>query len=194
MFKVTKCDLKLAREKVLRKAVSIPIDLIQGRILLIRGRRIIMDYDLAALYGVTTARLNEQVRRNIERFPEDFVFQLGKQEFAALMSQIATSNAGRGGRRKLPYAFTEHGAIMAAGVLSSPRAVEVSVYVVRAFVRLREVLASNKELAKKLDELERKLSAHDKAIVQLVNAIRQLMTPPERKKRSIGFAPWEEKK
>ena len=109
------------------------------------------------------------------------------------MSQIATSNAGRGGRRKLPYAFTEHGAIMAASVLSSPRAVEVSVYVVRAFVRLRALLASNKELAKKLNELERKLSAHDKAIVQLVNAIRQLMTPPEQKKRSIGFSPWEEK-
>ena len=115
------------------KPVLIPIDVIQNRILLIRGRRVIMDYDLAALYGVTTARLNEQVRRNIERFPADFMFHLGNQEFAALMSQIATSNAGRGGRRKLPYAFTEHGAIMAASVLSSPRAVEVSVYVVRAF-------------------------------------------------------------
>ena len=154
-----------------------------------------MDYDLAALYGVTTARLNEQVRRNAERFPEDFMFQLGKQEFAALMSQIATSNSGRGGRRKLPYAFTEHGAIMAASVLSSPRAVEVSVYVVRAFVRLRELLASNKELAKKLDELEHKLSSHDTTIVQLVNAIRDLMAPPApKKKRSIGFGSWEEKK
>jgi hypothetical protein len=111
------------------------------------------------------------------------------------MSQIATSNSGRGGRRKLPYAFTEHGAIMAASVLSSPRAVEVSVYVVRAFVRLRELLASNKELAKKLDELERKLSTHNRTIVQLVNAIRDLMAPPEpKRKRSIGFGSWEEKK
>jgi hypothetical protein len=179
----------------LGKPALIPIDAIQNRILLIRGQRVMMDYDLAALYGVTTARLNEQVRRNIERFPEDFVFQLGKQEFAALMSQFATSNVGRGGRRKLPFAFTEHGAIMAASVLSSPRAVEVSVYVVRAFVRLRELLASNKELAKKLDELERKLSSHDRTIVQLVNAIRDLMAPPERKKnRPIGFGSWEEKK
>lgn len=161
----------------------IPIDAIQSRILLIRGQRVMMDYDLAALYGVTTARLNEQVRRNAERFPADFMFQLGKQEFAALMSQIATSNAGRGGRRKLPYAFTEHGAIMAASVLSSPRAVEVSLYVVRAFVRLRELLSSNKELAKKLDELERKLSSHDRTIVQLVNAIRDLMAPPEPKRK-----------
>jgi len=172
----------------------IAIDTIQNRILFIRGQRVMMDYDLAALYGVTTARLNEQVRRNAERFPADFMFQLGKQEFAALMSQIATSNAGRGGRRKLPYAFTEHGAIMAASILSSQRAVEVSLYVVRAFVRLRELLSSNKELAKKLDELERKLSSHDRTIVQLVNAIRDLMAPPDpKKKRAIGFAPWEEK-
>lgn len=177
------------------KPALIPIDAIQDCILLIRGRRVMMDYDLAALYGVTTARLNEQVRRNAERFPEDFMFQLGKQEFAALMSQIAISNVGRGGRRKLPYAFTEHGAIMAASILRSPRAIEVSVYVVRAFVRLRELLASNKELAKKLDELERKFSSHDRTIVQLVNAIRDLMAPPEpRRKRPIGFGSWEEKK
>lgn len=177
------------------KDVLIPIDAIQDRILLIRGQRVMMDYDLAALYGVTTARLNEQVRRNAGRFPEDFMFQLGKQEFAALMSQIATSNSGRGGRRKPPYAFTEHGAIMAASVLSSPRAVEVSVHVVRAFVRLRELLASNKELAKKLDELEHKLSSHDRTIVQLVSAIRDLMALPEpKRKRPIGFGSWEENK
>lgn len=138
---------------------------------------------------------HEQVRRNTERFPEDFMFQLDKQEFAALMSQTAISNPGRGGRRKLPYAFTEHGAIMAASVLNSPRAVEVSVQVVRAFVRLRELLASNKELAKKLDALELKLSSHDKTIVQIVNAIRDLISPSEPKeKHPIGFAPWDEKK
>ena len=169
------------------KLVLIPVDAIQNRILLIRGQRVMMDYDLASLYGVTTARLNEQVRRNAERFPEDFMFQLGKQEFAALMSQIATSNSGRGGRRKLPHAFTEPGAIMAASVLSSPRAVEVSVQVVRAFVRLRELLASNVALARKLAALEKKYDAQFKIVF---DAIRELMTPPEpKKKRPIGFVP-----
>lgn len=152
------------------KALLIPVAAIQDKILLMRGQRIIVDSDLAVLYGVTTARLNEQVRRNARRFPEDFMFRLNEQEFAALISQIATSNARRGGRRKLPYAFTEHGAIMAASVLNSPRAVEVSVYVVRAFVRLRGLLAANTELAKKLDELERKFSSHDTAIVRLTRA------------------------
>jgi len=112
--------------------------------------------DLAELYGVLTWRLNEQVKRNQERFPIDFVFQLTTEENDALTSQIARSKTGRGGRRTLPYAFTEHGAIMAAMVLNSPRAVEMSVHVVRAFVRLREMIASNKELAKRLDELEKK--------------------------------------
>ncbi len=149
-----------------------------------------LDADLAALYGVQTRRLNEQVRRNTERFPEDFVFQVTPAEFANLKSQFATSSWG--GRRKLPLAFTEHGAIMAAMVLNSPRATEVSVYVVRAFVQLRDTLIAHKELAQRLDELEarieRKLSSHDHAIAGILDAIRQLMTPPEpRKKRPIGF-------
>jgi hypothetical protein len=148
------------------------------------------DADLATLYGVQTRRLNEQVRRNPERFPEDFVFQVTPAEFAHLKSQFATSSWG--GRRKLPLAFTEHGAIMAAMVLNSPRATEVSVYVVRAFVQLRDTLIAHKELAQRLDELEtrieRKLSSHDQAIAGILDAIRQLMTPPEpRKKRPIGF-------
>lgn len=148
------------------------------------------DADLATLYGVQTRRLNEQVRRNTERFPEDFVFQVTPAEFANLKSQFATSSWG--GRRKLPLAFTEHGAIMAAMVLNSPRATEVSVYVVRAFVQLRDTLIAHKELAQRLDELEarieRKLSSHDQAIAGILDAIRQLMTPPEpRKKRPIGF-------
>ncbi|MBI3779049.1 MAG: ORF6N domain-containing protein [Gammaproteobacteria bacterium] len=152
------------------------------------------DADLAELYGVTTRRLNEQVRRNANRFPGDFAFQVTNQEFVILMSQNATSSRdtrGHGGRRKNPLVFTEHGAIMAATVLNSSRAVQVSVFVVRAFVRLREMLSSNKALARKLNELERKLATHDHAITELIEAIRQLMAPPEpKKKRPIGFAPW----
>ena len=161
-------------------------------ILVLRGQRVIIDSDLAALYGVTTKRFNEQVRRNRERFPEDFMFQLTAQEAAALRSQFATLKTGRGQHRKyLPYAFTEHGAIMAASVLNSPRAVEMSVYVVRAFVRLREMLASNRELARQFaqleDRLEKKLSDHDDAIAAILSAIRQLMNPSPPKRRPIGF-------
>lgn len=143
--------------------------------------------DLAQLYGVVTWRLNEQVKRNKNRFPDDFVFQLTPEEDRVLNSQIARSKPGRGGRRTLPSAFTEHGAIMAAMVLNSPRAVAMSVQVVRVFVRLREMLVSNKELAQKLSELERKLEGHDQAIHTLFEAIRQLLTPPEPKRRHIGF-------
>ncbi|HYL19587.1 MAG TPA: ORF6N domain-containing protein [Burkholderiales bacterium] len=173
------------------KGAVIPVERIETKILLIRGQKVIVDQDLAALYGVETRRLNEQVRRNLERFPEDFVFQL-TDEYAALMSQFATSKPGRGGRRKLPLVFTEHGAIMAAAVLNSARAIEVSVYVVRAFVKLRELLATHKELTKRLDELEarieKKLVAHDQTIVGILDAIRELMKPAEpSKKRRIGF-------
>ena len=165
---------------------------IESKILLIRGQKVMLDADLAELYGVETRRLNEQVNRNRERFPEDFMFQLTAEEFANLKSQFATSSWG--GRRKLPYAFTEHGSIMAASVLNSPRAIEISVHVVRAFVRMRELVAGNKELAQKLNHLERKVGAHDKAISEIIKAIRQLMAPEEpKKKRPIGFAPWQEK-
>ena len=152
-----------------------------------------LDADLAALYGVRTKRFNEQVRRNRDRFPADFMFRLTDQEFKILRSQFATSSLGPrqaswGGQRYLPFAFTEHGAIMAATILNTPRATEVSVFVVRAFVRLREMVAANKELAKKLDELERRVSHHDEAITSIVKAIRELATPPEPKpKRRIGF-------
>ena len=160
---------------------------IGNRILAIRGQKVILDSDLATLYEVTTSALNQAVKRNAERFPDDFVFQLTQEEFARLTSQSVTSN-GRGGRRRLPYAFTEHGAIMAASVLNSPRAVEVSIFVVRAFVRLREVIASHKDLARKLDQLERKLATHDDQILMLIHAIRQLATPPRpEKRRRIGF-------
>ena len=140
-----------------------PLEKITSRILFLRGQRVLLDEDLADLYGVSTGRFNEQVRRNRGRFPSDFIFQLTNQEVEALRSQIAisigeTRQSGRGGRRYAPFAFTEHGAIMAATVLNTPRATEVSVFVVRAFVRLREMVAANQELAAKLDELERRVS------------------------------------
>jgi ORF6N domain-containing protein len=140
----------------LSKETAISLENIGNQIVWLRGEKVLLDSDLARLYGVTTARLNEQVQRNAGRFPPDFAFRLTNQEFRALMSQIAISKHGRGGRRKSPTAFTEHGALMAASVLNSDRAVQVSVYVVRAFIRLRETLAAHKVLAKKLEELERK--------------------------------------
>ena len=148
-----------------------------------------LDADLAELYGVTTKRLNEQVKRNSARFPEDFVFRLTPAEVEALnRSQIATGSQRHRDPRFAPYAFTEHGTIQAANVLNSPRAVDMGVHVVRAFVRLREMISTHKELARKLDELERKIATHDQAIAGLIDAIRQLMTPPEpSKKRKIGF-------
>ena len=154
-----------------------------------RGHKVLVDVDLAALYGVTTKRFNEQVRRNRARFPEDFMFQLSAAEWGSLRSQSATLKTGRGRHRKYPpLAFTEHGAIMAATILNSPRATEVSVYVVRAFVRLRQLLATRKDLARKLEEHERKLTSHDRAIDSLMNAIRSLLAPPvQARHRPIGF-------
>lgn len=169
------------------RAALVPVERIERLIYLIRGQKVMLDSDLAEIYGVTTKRLNEQVGRNADRFPLDFAFQLTPEEFARLMSQIATSKKGRGGRRKLPWVFTEHGAIMLASVLNSPVAVEASVRVVRAFVRLHEMLASNRELAQRLDELERKFEGHDEAIQSLFEAIRQLLASPEPKRRKIGF-------
>jgi len=175
----------------------VPVERIERLIYLVRGQKVMLDSDLAGIYGVTTKRLNEQVGRNADRFPPDFAFLLTRQEVANLMSQIATSSLERrtiserryqhGGRRKLPYVFTEHGAIMLASVLNSPVAVRASVRVVRAFVRLREILASNRELAQKLAELERKFEGHDDAIRTLFEAIRQLLTPPKPSRRKIGF-------
>lgn len=167
----------------------LPVERIAQSILVLRGQKVIIDTDLAALYGVTTKRFNEQVRRNLERFPADFMFQLTEVEWESLRSQFATLKPGRGQHRKyLPYAFTEHGAIMAATILNSPRATEVSVYVVRAFVALREMLTGNKELAAKLNELAHKVDSHDQAIAGLINAMRELMRPPEpARKQPIGF-------
>jgi hypothetical protein len=169
----------------------VPVEDITCTILVLRGHKVLLDAELAALYGVSTARLNQQVRRNRRRFPADFFFELTREEHHSLMLQFATSKPGRGGRRKLPLAFTEHGAIMAATILNSPRAVEMSVYVVRAFVQLRELLSSNKELARQFAQLEarldKKLAAHDDAIAAILSAIRQLMHSPPPKRRGIGF-------
>ena len=168
----------------------VPVEDLEARILSIRGKRVILDHDLAGLYGVTTKRLNEQVRRNRHRFPSDFMFQLTTQEVAALKSQFATSNGARGGRRTRPRAFTEHGAVMLASVLNSPVAVEVSVLIVRAFVRMRQVLARHEELAGKLAGLEEKVAVHDGAIRSLVAAIRRLMGESgAHGTRRIGFLP-----
>jgi hypothetical protein len=162
---------------------------IEDRILLIRGQKVILDSDLAVLYGVEVRALNQAVKRNKERFPEDFVFQLNEGERVNLRSQIVTSSSGHGGRRYPPCAFTEHGAIMAASVLNSSRAVEMSLFVVRAFVRLREMLGTHKQLASKLAELERRLETHDQTIQQIIEAIKQLMAPPARSAKRIGFRP-----
>jgi ORF6N domain len=148
---------------------------------------VILDTDLAALYGVQVRNLNQQHKRNADRFPEDFAFQLTTEEFHNLKSQFLISS--HGGRRSLSFAFTEHGAIVAASVLNSSRAVESSVFVVRAFVRLREVLTTHRELAARLAELETKLDTHDRAIAQLFSAIKQLMQPASPPKRRIGFVP-----
>ncbi|MFZ2650553.1 MAG: ORF6N domain-containing protein [Burkholderiaceae bacterium] len=183
-------------------APLLPLEAITQRIFVLREQKVLIDADLAALYGVETRRLNEQVRRNKSRFPEDFIFELSAKEFANLKSQFATSSWG--GRRKLPLAFTEHGAIMAATVLNTPRAVEVSVYVVRAFVKLRELVGSHRELARRLDDLEQKTEAlsmsHDtfsrntrNQLKQVFDALRELMTPPDPPKRPIGFVTPEDK-
>ena len=172
-------------------AVLVPAEIIAERIFIVRGHKVILDADLATLYEVPTKRFNEAVKRNVAKFPADFMFALSATEWAALRSQIATLEPGRGQHRKyLPYVFTEHGAIMAATLLNSPRAVEASVFVVRAFVQLREFLASNKDLARQLKALEKriekKLGSQDQAIAGIIDTLRQLMSPANTRRR-IGF-------
>ena len=168
---------------------------VESKILVLRARKVILDSDLAELYGVEVKRLNEQVKRNADRFPSDFMFRVTAKD---LRSQIATSNAreqekqrrggtGRGGRRYRPFAFTEHGAIMAATVLNSKKAVKMSIFVVRAFVRMREALATNQKIVAKLKDLEKRVGDHDGDIQEIVAAIRELMKPPAAPGRKIGF-------
>jgi len=185
---------------------SVAVDVIASRIVILRGQRVILDVDLAALYDVPTKRLNEQVKRNAQRFPADFMFRLSAEETTELnRSQFATGSQKHRDPRFAPFAFTEHGAIMAATVLNSTRAVEVSIFVVRAFVQLRELLASHRDLAQKLEELEQKTETlamrHDDfarntrmQLRQVFEVIQELMEPPEpAKKRPIGFVATEEK-
>lgn len=176
----------------------VPVERITQSILILRGYKVLLDADLAALYGVETGVLIQAVKRNRDRFPEDFMFQLTAEEWAALRSQFVISNDGRGGRRYAPYAFTEQGVAMLSSVLKSSRAITVNIEIMRAFVRMRELLASNKELAQQLKELEtrvtRQLATHDQAIVGILKAIRELMNPPQTEKRPIGFRELKEKK
>ena len=174
------------------KQLIVPLERVEQSILVIRGKRVMIDADLAQLYGVSTKRLNEQVRRNKNRFPEDFMFQLNSAEKAEVVA-----NCDHRRRLKfspsLPYAFTEYGAIMLASVLNSARAIDASILVVRAFVRLREVLSTHKELAQKLALLEMRVEKHDEDIQAIFRAIHQLMTPPDPPKRRIGFGVEEPK-
>lgn len=166
---------------------------IEKRIFVVRGRQVMLDEDLADLYGVETKRLIQQVKRNLKRFPEDFMLQLDKAEVEALRSQIATSNDGRGGRRYAPYVFTEQGVAMLSGVLRSDRAIAVNIEIMRTFVELRRVASSYAAIEKRLEEIERELGGHDEQLHQIFKALRQLISPPARPKRPVGFrAPEDE--
>lgn len=172
-----------------RRTELIPVKRILKTIIAIRGEKVILDSDLAKLYGVETRRLNEQVRRNTDKFPEDFMFQLTKEEFANLKSQIATSSFGWGGKRKQPLVFTEHGALQAANVLNSTQANKMSVYIVRTFVRLREIALNNEKLGRKMDQFEKRISDHDELLIDIIRELRKLIDAPIpiKKKNSIGF-------
>jgi hypothetical protein len=169
----------------------VPVEQIGRSILVLRGHKVLLDEHLAALYGVPTRVLIQAVKRNLARFPEDFMFQLSAAEWAALRSQIVISKIERGGRRYAPYAFTEQGVAMLSSVLNSGRAIAVNIEIMRTFVRMRELLASNKVLAKRFAQLEarldKKLAEHDDAITAILSAIRELMNPPPPKRRPIGF-------
>ena len=167
----------------------IPVDAIAKRITFIRGQRVIIDADLAQLYGVSTSALNQAVKRNKARFPDDFMFQLSGEEFSYWKSQIVISNPrAKMGLRKVPYAFTEHGAYMAGNVLNSSRAIEVSMFIVRAFIQMRDLLATHKNIAKQLSALDKRVTGQDKTIAQIIATIHRLLEPPPApKKRPIGF-------
>ena len=167
-----------------KKLVAVPVEQIERSIIFVRGHKVMLDAHLAELYGVETRMLLQAVSRNQKRFPEDFMFQLSEEEYGALRSQIVISKKGRGGRRYRPYVFTEQGVAMLSSVLRSKRAIQVNVEIMRAFVRLRRMLASNEELARKLAALEKKYDAQFRVVF---DAIRELMSPPSPKRRGIGF-------
>lgn len=153
----------------------------------VRGQRVMLDAALARIYGVPTKALNQAVKRNATRFPEDFMFQLTAEEAESLRFQIGISNVSRGGRRYVPYAFTEHGVVMLSSVLKSERAVQMNLLIVRVFVRLREMLATHKDLAHKMEELERQQRDHGQQLAAVYTIVKRLMDPPRKRKRTIGF-------
>ena len=165
----------------------VPIEVIEKKIYLIRSQKVMLDSDIGELYGVETRALVQAVKRNIGRFPQDFMFQLNNQEVITLRSQFVISKSGKGGRRYIPYVFTEQGVAMLSSVLSSERAILVNIAIMRAFVKLREIISLNKELAHKLVQLERKIEKHDTEIKIIFDAIRQLMAAPEPREKKIGF-------
>ena len=186
------------KKKLTTTSLSVSVQVIERRIYLIRGQKVMIDFDLAELYGVPTKRLNESVSRNKKRFPEDFMFRLTKQEAESLRSQFATSNVGlrlqiatsktgRGGRRYLPYAFTEQGVAMLSSVLNSEQAIEVNIAIMRAFVRLRQMLETNEELNRKFAAVVRKLSTHDKYFRVVFDELKKLTEKPPSSGRQIGF-------
>lgn len=166
-----------------------PADAIARRIHVLRGERVMLDDDLAVLYGVPTKRLNEAVRRNLRRFPDDFMFRMTDGEVAALRSQIATSNIGRGGRRYLPYAFTEQGVAMLSSVLSSQRAIAVNILIMRAFVHLRRSRGQYAELRQRIEEMVRRVDGHDELLAQILEALNALAEPERKPSRPLGFRP-----
>ena len=163
----------------------IPDDIIIGKIYIIRNQKVMIDSDLAILYQVETKRLNEQVNRNQDRFPEDFMFQLTTDEFENLKSQIATSSWG--GRRKLPYAFTENGVAMLSGVLNSPTAINVNIQIIRIFTKMRELLLTHKDILIQLSKMEKRIGNHDEQISLIFRYLKELLTPPQSSRRRIGF-------
>ena len=175
------------KKKLTTTSRSVSVQVIERRIYLIRGQKVMLDFDLAELYGESTKRLNQQVTRNRKRFPEDFMFRLNKEEAESLRLQFATSNMGRGGRRYLPYAFTEQGVAMLSSVLSSEQAIEVNIAIMRAFVRLRQMLETNEELNRKFTAVIKKLSTHDKYFRVVFDELKKLTEEPPSSGRQIGF-------
>ena len=175
------------KKNLITRSLAASVQLIERRIYLIRGQKVMIDVDLAELYGVPTKRLNQQVTRNRTRFPEDFMFRLTKDEAESLRLQFATSNTGRGGRRHLPYAFTEQGVAMLSSVLNSEQAIEVNIAIMRAFVRLRQMLETNEELNRKFAAVIKTLSTHDKYFRVVFDELKKLTERPTSSARRIGF-------
>jgi phage regulator Rha-like protein len=163
-----------------------PTEAVISKILLIRDQKVMLDSDLAKLYGVETKKLNQQVKRNINRFPNDFMFQINEEEFRSLKSQSVTSKE-KGGRRYLPYAFTEHGVAMLSSILNSDKAIQANIFIIRAFIKLRELISTHKDVQKKLKSIEDKLNLHEDKIIQIIRIINQFTAPPDKQKRKLGF-------